>query len=178
MDGARLASIGDGGIDGLVRTGLKGSYDAKKGQPVVDEVELILQGLRVKYIVKNCLIPNISRKFDAAIPTPSAPEVLIEVGVFATTAESCSEKGLIEADLKQEAAKHYPDCVIVRVTDGVGWIARGGKALANVIAASDYVFTQKTIAGLKLSVRTFLNIILLRRYDFRKNKMCSSRIVL
>lgn len=43
--------------------------------------------------------------------------------------------------------------MIVRVLDGVGWIARGGNALANVIAASDYVFTQKTIAGLKDVVR-------------------------
>lgn len=153
LDGARLASIGDGGIDSLVRTGLKGSYDAKKGQPVVNEVALLLNELRVQSIVGELPIPHLSRKFDAAIPTASDPHVLIEVGVFATTARELSEKGLVEAYLKRQAEEHHPECVIVRVLDGVGWIARGGKALANVIAASDYVFTQKTIAGLKDVIR-------------------------
>ena len=153
LDGARLASIGDGGIDSLIRTGLKGAYDSKKGKPVVDEVELLLEGLGVEYRVGELTIPKISRKFDAAIPNVSSPHILIEVGVFATTARELSEKGVFELSLKREATEYSPDCVIVRELDGEGWIARGGTALANVIAASDYVFTQKTLIGLQKVVR-------------------------
>ncbi len=148
LDGARLATIGAGGIDALIRTGLKGSYDAGKGKPVVHEVELILQSLRVRHIVGELAVPHLSRKFDCLIPHEGEPHILIEVGVFATTARELSEKGLVEQLLRQEVAKHYPDAVLVRILDGVGWIARGGNALQNVVNASHYVFTQKTLIDL------------------------------
>ena len=148
LDGGRLATIGQGGIDALIRSGLKGSYDAKKGKPVVDEVEKILKEAGVTYQIGEIPIEHVSRQFDCVIPNAHTLHVAIEIGVFATTARELSEKGLVEMHLRDEIRTHYPDAVIVRVVDGVGWIARGGKALGNVLDASDYIFTQKTLPGL------------------------------
>ncbi|MBI1900732.1 MAG: hypothetical protein HYS13_06435 [Planctomycetia bacterium] len=148
LDGERLRTIGEGGIDALVRTGLKGPYDAKKGQPVVAAVEKVLQQTRVRYLVGEITVVGVDRNFDCVVPDESQPHVLIEVGVFATTARELSEKGLVEQHLRNQIRDRYPATVVVRVLDGMGWIARGGKALANVVAASDYVFTQKTVDGL------------------------------
>lgn len=148
LDGGRLATIGKGGIDALIRSGLKGSYDAKKGKPVVDEVEKILKETGVTYKIGEIPIEHVSRQFDCVIPNAHTLHVAIEIGVFATTARELSEKGLVEMHLRNEIKTYHPDAVIVRVVDGVGWIARGGKALGNVLEASDYIFTQKTLPGL------------------------------
>src|SRR5262249_41071338 len=64
LDGRRLATVGQGGIDALIRSGLKGSYDAKKGDPVVKELAKVLDGAHVKYLIGELRIPRISRQFD------------------------------------------------------------------------------------------------------------------
>lgn len=138
-------------IDTLVRIGLKGSYDARKGKPVVTVVEEILKPM-VPFVAGEITIPGVSRQMDIVIPSIKDPHILIEVGVFATTARELSEKGLVEQQVRVSVSTNYPDAVLVRVVDGVGWIARGGNALANVIAASHYVLTQKTITQLSAIV--------------------------
>jgi hypothetical protein len=153
LDGSRLANLGHGGIDALVRSGLKGAYDAGKGTPVVAEVRLVLDSVKVDYHIGEITVPHLSRKLDCVIPNKNEPHVLMEVGVFATTARELSEKGLVEQLVQQEVRAHYPEAVLVRVVDGVGWIARGGTALTNVIAASDYIFTQKTLPELRKVVK-------------------------
>ncbi len=159
LDGQRLASIGEGGVDALIRTGLKGSYDAGKGSSVVAVVEEVLDSTGVSHHVAELTVPGVGRQFDALVPHENDAastddiHILIEVGVFATTARELSEKGLVEELLYQQIKEHYPEAVVVRVLDGVGWIARGGSALSNVINASDYVFTQKTLEDLAKVVR-------------------------
>jgi hypothetical protein len=152
LDHRKLSISEESVIDTLIRNGLKGSYDAHKGKPVVNAVEEILQGL-VLFVSGEITVPGVDRKMDVVIPSIQDPHILIEVGVFATTARELSEKGLVETQVRLSVSNTYPDAVLVRVVDGVGWIARGGNALANVIAASHYILTQKTLDQLPKIVR-------------------------
>jgi|GEM_PF-6637455 len=145
LDIAKLRMEPEAVTDTLARRGIKGRYDAMKGKPVENHVEEVLGGLGVQFRAGEITVLGLSRDFDFVIPGPDDPHVLIEVGVFATTARELSEKGIMEQSLYQAMRREHPDAVMVRVLDGIGWIARGGKALQNVIDAADYVVTQKTI---------------------------------
>jgi hypothetical protein len=146
LDPKKIQLEPDALIDSLIRTGLKGRYDAQKGKPIVETAVKILKDLNVAYIDGEITIPGISRKMDIVVPGIDNPFVLVECGVFATTARELSEKGLVERVIRGEIEKKYPDAVIVRILDGIGWLARGGDALKDVMESSHYVLTGKTIA--------------------------------
>ena len=153
LDGTRLASIGAGGAEALLRIGLKGAYDAGKGKAVVRLATAELDLLCVEYEEGEIHVEGVGRRMDIVIPDRRTPHVLIEVGVFATTARELTEKAAVEATVHANMTQHYPEAVSVRIVDGVGWIARGTRDLAKVIDASDYVLTQKTVEQLQLIVR-------------------------
>jgi len=140
-------------IDSLIRTGLKGRYDAQKGKPIVETAVKILKDLKVQYSDGEITVRGVSRKMDIVVPSNDNPLVFVECGVFATTARELSEKGLVERVVRQEVEKNYPDAVIVRILDGIGWLARGGDALRDVMDNSHYVLTGKTIAQFEPIVR-------------------------
>lgn len=52
---------------------------------------------------------------------------------------------MVERQVRQDVEKNYPDAVVVRILDSIGWLARGGNALKDVIEESHYVLTGKTI---------------------------------
>jgi len=153
LDKRKIQLAPDALVDSLIRTGLKGRYDVKKGKPIVDTAVEILKTLRVPYIPGEIVVPKVSRKMDIVIPDVTKPYVLIECGIFATTARELSEKALVERQVRLEIEKNYPQAVIVRILDGIGWLARGGDALKDVIAESHYVLTGKTLQMLEAIVR-------------------------
>jgi len=146
LDPAKIRLEHDALIDSLIRSGLKGRYDAQKGKPIVETAVKILKALKVSYVAGEIDVPGVSRKMDIIVPGIEKPFVLVECGVFATTARELSEKGLVERQVREEIEKKYPHAVIVRILDGIGWLARGGDALKDVIEQSHYVLTGKTIA--------------------------------
>ena len=148
LDKDKLLLDLDALLDSLIRTGLKGAYDEAKGDIVEDWVAKILDELRVAYI-HDVIVPNLDRKMDFVIPNLKNPIILCEVGVFVTTARELSEKGLVEMRIKGQVDEHYPGSFLVRIIDGIGWLARGGKALPMVIDASDYVLTLNQIDKLR-----------------------------
>lgn len=145
LDEKKIRLEPDALIDSLVRTGLKGRYDVKKGKPIVDTAVEILKVLKVEFSDGELSVPGVSRKMDIVVPNIIRPLVLVECGVFATTARELSEKALVEGRVRQDVAKTYPEAVLVRILDGIGWLARGGGALKGVIEESHYVLTGKTI---------------------------------
>lgn len=155
LDKNKLLLDLDALLDSLIRTGLKGAYDEAKGDIVEDWVANILDELRVLY-VHDVIVPNLDRKMDFVIPNLENPIILCEVGVFVTTARELSEKGLVEMRIKEQVKEHYPDSFLVRIIDGIGWLARGGKALPMVIDASDYVLTLNQIGKLRDIVKAHI----------------------
>jgi len=153
LDQRKIRLERDALIDSLIRTGLKGRYDVKKGKPIVETAVEILRVLGVQYVDGEITVPGITRRMDIVVPDPDAPLVLVECGVFATTARELSEKALVERQVRLEAEKRYPDSVVVRILDGIGWLARGGDALKDVIQESHYVLTGKTISILERIVK-------------------------
>jgi len=99
----------------------------------------------VEYEKGDVTVPGIDRRMNFVIPTVKKPYVLMECGIFITTARELSEKGVLEMRIRKQVEDKYPNSVLVRVTDGIGWLARGGKALSSVIDASHYVLTLKQI---------------------------------
>jgi len=148
LDKSKLLLDLDALIDSLIRTGLKGAYDEAKGDVVADQVAGILSELKVPY-VPDTMVPHLDRKMDFVIPSLEDPIIICEVGIFVTTARELSEKGLVEMRIRTQVDEHYPDSVLVRIIDGIGWLARGGKALPMVIDASHYVLTLKQIGKLR-----------------------------
>lgn len=132
-------------IDSLLRTGMKGRYDARKGACVQDMIAEKLDEIGVEYVKGDVTVPEIDRRMNFVIPTLKRPSVLIECGIFITTAREMSEKGVLEMRIRKQVERNYPDAVLVRVTDGIGWLARGGKALSDVIDASHYILTLNQI---------------------------------
>ena len=90
-------------------------------------------------------VEGVDRNLDFVIPHRMMPHVLVEVGVFETTARELSEKSLVEARLLGQIESEYPEAVVVRVVDGIGWIARGGRDLDNLLAGAHYVLTQSDL---------------------------------
>lgn len=153
LDERKVRLEPDALVDSLIRTGLKGRYDVKKGKPIVDTAVEILKKLGVEYSHGEISVPQVSRKMDIVVPGIRDPRVLVECGVFATTARELSEKALVERQVRQDVQKAYPKAVIVRILDGIGWLARGGGALRDVIEQSDYVLTGKSIEKFSAVVR-------------------------
>ncbi len=139
LDTHKIRLETDALIDSLIRTGLKGRYDVKKGKPIVDMAVQILKQLGVLYLAGEIDVPHVSRKMDIVVPVMKNLLIFVECGIFSTTARELSEKGLVERQVRQDVNAHYPNAVIVRILDGVGWLARGGNGLKDVIDASDYV---------------------------------------
>lgn len=79
--------------------------------------------------------------------------ILIESGLFESTARELSDKARVEHLGLQEIEGSYPDARFVRVTDGVGWKRRGGHDLHRLIAASHYFLVFKTLPKLEEIVR-------------------------
>jgi hypothetical protein len=132
-------------IDTLLRKGLKGRFDAKKGKAVENRVSRILNECGVAFKEGEIAIEGLERHMDFVVPHETTPHVAVEVGVFETTARELSEKGLVEARLLEQLQTLYPDAVMVRVVDGIGWIARGGGDLDRVLASSHYALTQRDL---------------------------------
>jgi hypothetical protein len=145
---ATLSLEPDALIESLLRLGLKGRYDAKKGSILEDNIEKVIKATGVKYVRGETRLPNLSRDVDFVIPSVEDPYLLIESGLFETTARELSDKGRSELLLKGEVEKNYPNVALVRVADGVGWIRRGGQDLKQLIDASHYFFVDKTLADL------------------------------
>jgi len=149
LDKNKLLLKIDSLIDSLLRIGLKGKYDAKKGSIVQDIIAERLDKIGVEYIKGDVTVPGIDRRMNFVVPNIEEPYVLIECGIFITTARELSEKGVLEMRIRRQVEEKYPHCVLVRVTDGIGWLARGGRALSSVIDASHYVLTLKQIDKLE-----------------------------
>ena len=148
LDRKKLLFDPDDLTDSLIKTGLKGAYDRAKGEEAEKLVAALLDGLKVPYVRKGN-VPKIGRNMDFVIPSLKDPRILIEVGVYQTTARELSEKALVEMRIRTQVEDAYPDSVLVRITDGIGWLVRGGKALAGVIDASHYVLTLNQIGKLR-----------------------------
>jgi hypothetical protein len=140
-------------VDSLLRLGLKGRYDAKKGDILEDHIEEILRATGVQYIRGETRVAGLSRDLDFIVPNANAPYILIESGVFETTARELSDKARVEAFGLEEIERRYPKARFVRVTDGVGWKRRGGQDLSNLIQASHYFLVFKTLRLLEKIVR-------------------------
>lgn len=153
FDKDKLLLKKDALVDSLLRVGLKGRYDAKKGTILEDRIEEVLQSTGVHYIRGETRLPGLSRNLDFVIPSEGHPIVLIESGLFETTARELSDKARVESLGLQEIEQTYPDACFVRVTDGVGWKRRGGRDLANLIEASHYFLVSKTLDRLAGIVR-------------------------
>ena len=145
LDKNKLLLKTDALIDGLLRIGMKGRYDARKGSVIQDMIAEQLDRIGVKYEKGDVTVPRIDRRMNFVVPTVEKPYVLLECGIFITTARELSEKGVLEMRIRKQVEENYPNSVLVRVTDGIGWLARGGKALSSVIDASHYVLTLKEI---------------------------------
>lgn len=153
FDKDKLTLTSDSLIDSLLRAGMKGRYDAVKGSIPQDILKEELDRIGVEYEKGDVTVPNIDRRMDFVIPTIDDPYIMIECGIFVTTARELSEKGLLEMSIRKQVEEHYPKCVLVRLTDGIGWLARGGNALADVIDASHYVITLKQVNKLERIVK-------------------------
>jgi hypothetical protein len=153
LDKQKLLLNKDALIDSLLRLGLKGRYDAKKGGILEDHIEEILMRLKVDFIRGETRLPGLSRDLDFVIPNIQTPYVLIESGLFETTARELSDKARVESLGLDEIEKQYPNSRFVRVTDGVGWKRRGGQDLHNLIQASHYFLVFKTLGQLEQIVR-------------------------
>ncbi len=148
FDRKKLLLDADALVNSLIRTGLKGGYDATKGRKVEDEVESVLNELKVPFLSR-IKVPGIGRNMDFVLPNLEDPLILIEVGVYQTSARELTEKGIVEGDIRRQVKAQYPKAVLVRITDGIGWIARGKNDLAKVIDASHYTLTLKRIGRLR-----------------------------
>ena len=148
LDKNKLLLNLDALIDSLIKAGLKGAYDEAKGDEAANRIAKILNELKVPY-VSDVKVPNLDRKMDFVIPDLRDPHIFVEVGVFVTTARELSEKGLVEMRIRTQVEQHYPRSVLVRVIDGIGWLARGGMALPMIINASDYIITFNQIDKLR-----------------------------
>ena len=138
LDKQKLLLKQDALIDSLLRLGLKGRYDAKKGRILEDHIEEILARTGVQYIRGETRLPGLSRDLDFVVPNIQNPYVLIESGLFETTARELSDKARVESLGLEEIERQYPKARFVRVTDGIGWKRRGGQDLHNLIQASHY----------------------------------------
>jgi hypothetical protein len=153
LDKAKLLLKNDDLIDSLLRLGLKGRYDAKKGDILEDHIEEILRRTGVEYIRAETRVSGLSRDLDFIVPNAEAPYILIEAGVFETTARELSDKARVEGFGLEEIEREYPEARFVRVTDGIGWKRRGGRDLAHLIQASHYFLVFKTLPLLEKIVR-------------------------
>jgi hypothetical protein len=98
-------------------------------------------------------LQELPRDLDFVVPNADYPVVLIESGLFETTARELSDKARVEALMLQAVEQKYPQARLVRVTDGVGWRRRGGNDLENLIQASHYFLAFKTLAKLTRILR-------------------------
>jgi hypothetical protein len=156
LDKQKLLLKKDALIDSLLRLGLKGRYDAKKGGILEDHIEEILARTGVRYIKGETRLPGLSRDLDFVVPTIQSLYVLIESGLFETTARELSDKARVESLGLEEIERRYPDARFVRVTDGVGWRRRGGQDLHNLIQSSHYFLVFKTLDRLEQIVRHYV----------------------
>ncbi len=95
---------------------MKGRYDAKKGDILEDHIEGILRRTGVKYIRAETRVAGLSRDLDFIVPRAATPFVLIESGVFETTARELSDKARVEGFGLEEIEREYPKARFVRVT--------------------------------------------------------------
>lgn len=153
LDEQKLLLRKDALVDSLLRIGLKGRYDARKGDILEDHIEEVLKKAGVQYVPGEISVPGLDRKLDFVVPSKETPYIMIESGLFETTAREQADKSRVEALGLQEIEKAYPNARFVRVTDGVGWLRRGGKDLQNLIAASHYFLVFKTLDRLEQIVR-------------------------
>ena len=153
LDKAKFLLKQDDLVDSLLRLGLKGRYDAKKGDILEDYIEEVLRATGVKYIRAETRVEGLSRDLDFIVPNAATPYVLIESGVFETTARELSDKARVEGFGLEEIERVYPKARFVRVTDGIGWKRRGGRDLSNLIEASHYFLVFKTLPLLERIVR-------------------------
>jgi len=156
FDKRKLLLVSDALVDSLLRLGLKGRFDAKKGDILEDYIEEILHKVNVQYIRAETRLPGLSRDLDFIIPNVSEPYILIESGLFETTARELSDKARVENLGLEEIEQRYPQAHFVRVTDGIGWKRRGGKDLENLIRASHYFLVFKTLRRLEEIVRHYV----------------------
>ncbi len=156
LDKQKLLLKKDALIDSLLRLGLKGRYDAKKGGILEGHIEKILIHVNVQYVKGETRLPGLSRDLDFVIPNVRTPYVLIESGLFETTARELADKARVESFGLDEIEKKYPKARFVRVTDGVGWKRRGGQDLHNLIQASHYFLVFKTLDKLEQIVRHYV----------------------
>jgi hypothetical protein len=127
LDERKLLLKRDALVDSLLRLGLKGKFHAKKGSILEDQIEEIIKGTGVQYIRGEIRLPGLSRNLDFVVPDTKTPYVLIESGLFETTARELSDKARVESLGSEEIERTYPDARFVRVTDGIGWKRRGGR---------------------------------------------------
>lgn len=156
LDKQKLLLRKDALIDSLLRLGLKGRFDAKKGAILEDHIEEVLESTGVQYNRGEIQWPGLSRKLDFVVPNENTPCILIESGLFETTARELSDKARVEAFGLDEMEREYPRARFVRVTDGVGWKRRGGQDLHNLIQASHYFLIFKTIGQIEQIVRHYV----------------------
>jgi hypothetical protein len=156
LDKEKLLLKTDALVDSLLRLGLKGRYDAKKGSILEDHIKKILDRTGVKYIRGETRLPGLSRDLDFIVPNTENPHILIESGLFETTARELSDKARVESFGLEEIERRYPGARFVRVTDGIGWKRRGGQDLQNLIQASHYFFVFKTLNRLEQIVRHYV----------------------
>jgi hypothetical protein len=153
LDKAKFLLKEDDLVDSLLRLGLKGRYDAKKGSILEDHIEEILRGTGVKYVRGETRVAGLSRDLDFIVPNATTPYLLIESGLFETTARELADKARVESLGLEEIERRYPKARFVRVADGIGWKRRGGQDLSNLIQASHYFLVFKTLRLLDKIVR-------------------------
>lgn len=157
FDVAKLLLDQDALVDSLLRLGLKGRYDAKKGGIVEDHIEEVIRRTGVSYQRGEIRLQYLSRSLDIVIPSIDNPIIMIESGIFETTARELSDKARVEALGLQEIESNYPSSRFVRITDGIGWIRRGGRDLRNLIDASHYFLVFKTLDKLEDIIRHYVS---------------------
>lgn len=153
LDRQKLLLNRDALIDSLLRLGLKGRYDAKKGSILEDRIEEVLKRIGVSHVRGEITLPGLSRKLDFVVPDTTTPYILIESGIFETTARELSDKGRVELLGVEEIERKYPQARFIRVTDGIGWRRRRGQDLSNLIKASHYFLVFKTLGLLDQIVK-------------------------
>jgi hypothetical protein len=143
-------------VDSLLRLGLKGRFDAKKGTILEDHIEEVLKAIGVQYIRGEILLQGLSRKLDFVVPNEKEPCILIESGLFETTARELSDKARVEILGTEEIERLYPQARFIRVTDGIGWRRRGGQDLHNLIQASHYFLVFNTLGLLDKIIKHYV----------------------
>lgn len=146
----------------IVKESLKGSYSAKIGAAVIDEVEKVLKKVCSKYGLeyqKGVRIPTLDETVNFVVETPLNPKLVLNISYSVTTSSTQSNKKDTAKKIREkiELAKgNGINILFVNFLDGAGWVGRQAD-LDEIICKSDYVLNLKNIELLEDIIDSHIN---------------------